>query len=111
MEQTTQNIGTWQAWIERKEEQAHLYVQGEVPVSDAEPGVRLIRAENQEGDGKELLLRILPDVLTENADHLIELTYNEILEDEQQYASVKVVDDDQTIARLDQIGRKETEPA
>jgi hypothetical protein len=101
------NIGTWNAWTGQKDGHAHLFVEGELPANSQEADVRLVKAEPQGSDERDLLLTIVPRVQLDNPDRTLQFTYNEALRDEHQYASITITDQGNPVARIVSIGRKE----
>lgn len=99
--------GSWRVWIEEAGGGVRLVVEGEVQVSEVDGDVRLVKAEPQGSDERDLLLTIAPRVPLDPAGRTLQLAYHEPLRDEHQYASITITDQGTPLARLVDIGRRE----
>ena len=99
--------GSWNVWIEAADGSARLVIEGEVRVSAADGEVRLVKAEPQGSDERDLLLTLAPRVRLDPAGQTLQLAYSESLHNEHQYASVTITDQGTPLARLVDIGHRE----
>lgn len=101
------NIGTWNVWIEEQHGRPHVVVEGELPATATAGEVRLVKAEPQGSDERDLLLTIAPRVQPDDSGTPLKLTYSEALHHEHQYASITITDQGTPLARLVDIERRE----
>lgn len=100
-------IGSWNVWIEDADGGPHLVVEGELPAAATDTDVRLVKAEPQGSDERDLLLTLEPRVRLDNPERTLQLAYREPLHNEHQYASITITDQGTPLARIVDIGRKE----
>lgn len=101
------NIGTWTAWTEQRNGTTQLFVEGQLPASATEGDVRLVKAEPQGSDERDLLLTLEPRVQLDNPDRTLQLTYSEAVRDEHPYASITITDQGSAVARIVTIEHRE----
>lgn len=99
--------GSWTVWIEDQHGRPQLVVKGELPTTASDADVRLVKAEPQGSDERDLLLTLTPRVQLDPSGQPLQLTYSEALHTEHQYASVTITDQGTPLARLVDIGRRE----
>ena len=101
------NRGTWHVWIEEHHGRPQLVIEGELPATATGDEVRLVKAEPQGSDERDLLLTIAPRVQLEETAQPLKLTYSEALHSEHQYASITITDQGTPLARLVDIERRQ----
>lgn len=101
------NLGTWNAWTENRDGTTQLFVEGELEASAPEGDVRLVKAQPQGSDERDLLLTLTPCVQLENPGRTLKLTYSETVRDGHQYASITITDQGSAVARIVTIGHRE----